>query len=214
MYPPNGPTCRDGGKTTAVYPPKSSKIYGTPCPNSSPSPRLLWHIGTPRLRSAPSPPKYHLFSVKSMYRDIMQAVRLPEHSVLWKLRVPLKVKIFLWYLKKGVTLTKDNLLKRNWKGDSTCCFCSCKETIQHLFFECHVAKFVWGSVRMVFGIQPPSSVTNLLGSWLRSFSVKLRKQLLVGAVALCWAIWLCRNNAVFCQTTPNSYLQVIFRGTF
>ena len=123
-------------------------------------------------------------------------------------------KIFLWYLKKRVTLTKDNLLKRNWKGDSTCCFCSCKETIQHLFFECHVAKFVWGSVRMVFGIQPPSNVTNMLGSWLRSFSVKLRKQLLVGAVALCWAIWLCRNDAIFCRSTPNLYLQVIFRGTF
>jgi len=45
--------------------------------------------------------KHHVFSVKSMYRDIMQAGRLPEHSVLWKLRVPLKVKIFLWYLKKG-----------------------------------------------------------------------------------------------------------------
>ena len=67
---------------------------------------------------------------------------------------------------------------------------------------------------MVFGIQPPSNVTNMLGSWLRSFSVKLRKQLLVGAVALCWAIWLCRNDAIFCRSTPNSYLQVIFRGTF
>ena len=57
--------------------------------------------------------KHHVFSVKSMYRDIMQEGRLPEHSVLWKLRVPLKIKIFLWYLKKGATLTKDNLLKRN-----------------------------------------------------------------------------------------------------
>ena len=67
---------------------------------------------------------------------------------------------------------------------------------------------------MVFGIQPPSNVTNMLGSWLRSFSVKLRKQLLVGAVALCWAIWLCRNDAIFCRSTPNLYLQVIFGGTF
>lgn len=115
---------------------------------------------------------------------------------------------------EGVALTKDNLLKRNWKGDSRCCFCKCNETIQHHFFYCHVAKIVWGSVWMVFGIQPPSSVTNLLGAWLRSFPVKLKRQLLVGAVALCWEIWLCRNDAIFCRTTPNSYLQVIFRGTF
>jgi len=27
-------------------------------------------------------------------------------------KIPLKIKIFLWYLKKGVMLTKDNLIKR------------------------------------------------------------------------------------------------------
>lgn len=133
---------------------------------------------------------------------------------MWKLRIPLKVKIFLWYLRKGVTLTKDNLIKRHWKGDSTCCFCSCKETIRHLFFDCHVAKFVWNSVGLAFGIQAPTSIDNLLGSWLRGFPPKLRKQVLVGMVALCWAIWLNRNDAVFCRKFPNSYLQVIFRGTF
>ena len=73
---------------------------------------------------------------------------------MWKLSVPLKVKIFLWYLQKGVTPTKDNLLKRNWKGDSNCCFCNCNETIQHHLFLLLCCKFVWDSY----------SVTNLLGS--------------------------------------------------
>ena len=27
----------------------------------------------------------------------------------WKLKIPLKIKKFLWYLKRGVILTKDNL---------------------------------------------------------------------------------------------------------
>ncbi|KAL5655443.1 hypothetical protein ACJX0J_034762 [Zea mays] len=31
--------------------------------------------------------------------------------------VPLKIKIFMWYLIRGVVLTKDNLLRRNWHGD-------------------------------------------------------------------------------------------------
>ena len=31
---------------------------------------------------------------------------------------------------------------------------------------------------------------------------------------MCWAIWLCRNDAVFCRTPPNSYLRVIFRGIY
>ena len=52
------------------------------------------------------------FAVKSMYRDLMLTNSLPCNSLVWKIKVPLKIKIFLWYLQKGVTLTKDNLLKR------------------------------------------------------------------------------------------------------
>ena len=49
------------------------------------------------------------------------------------MKVPLKIKIFLWFLKKGVILTKNNLAKRNWNGGKAY-FCSTPETIQHLFF--------------------------------------------------------------------------------
>ena len=115
------------------------------------------------------------FTVKSMYNNLMLTNRLPCESVVWKLKIPLKIKIFLWYLQKGVILTKDNLLKRNWKGGSKCCFCSEDETIQHLFFDCHVAKFVWSAVFFAFGVKALASVSNMLGSWLRGFSMKLRK---------------------------------------
>jgi len=59
-----------------------------------------------------------------------------EHEVssFWKLRLPLKIKVFLWYHKRGVTLTKDNLIKQNRKGDGSC-FCSSAETIQHTLLQ-------------------------------------------------------------------------------
>jgi len=38
------------------------------------------------------------------------------------MKVPLKIKIFLWFLEKGVILTKDNLARRNWNGSKACCF--------------------------------------------------------------------------------------------
>ena len=52
---------------------------------------------------------------------------------------------------KGVLLTKDNLLKRGWKGAS-CSMCGFKETIQHLFFDCHVARFLWNTLFITFNI--------------------------------------------------------------
>ena len=87
--------------------------------------------------------------------------------------------------KKGVTLMKDNLAKRNCQGSIKCCLCSSDKTIQHLFFDCHFASFVWNTVRITFGIQPPISFANLFGSWLHGLSPKLRSQILLGVAALC-----------------------------
>jgi hypothetical protein len=54
------------------------------------------------------------FSVASMYNALI----LPDVSIdktsdnkLWKLKIPLRIKIFGWYLRKGVVLMKDNLAK-------------------------------------------------------------------------------------------------------
>jgi hypothetical protein len=54
------------------------------------------------------------FSVKYMYTDFLN-----EHirfllKYLWKLKVPLKIKVFMWFLRRKVLLTKDNLAKRQW----------------------------------------------------------------------------------------------------
>lgn len=149
-----------------------------------------------------------------MYTEIMQAERTPSMCVAWKLKLPLKIKIFLWYLKKGVILTKDNLAKRRWQGSTKCCFCRSKETVQHLFFDCNLARFIWSTVFFSFGIQPPASVPNMLGSWVRGFPRKIRNQMIIGAAALCWAMWLNRNDVLFKSTITNSFLQVIFRGTY
>jgi hypothetical protein len=129
--------------------------------------------------------KSDIFSVCSLYTSIMQCGVLPSNCRLWNIKVPLKIKVFLWYLWKGVTLTKDNLAKRNWQGSLKCCFCSSIETIQHLFFDCHFAKFIWNTVYLAFGIQPPSSFSDLFGSWLNGTPRKLMSQILLGAAALC-----------------------------
>ena len=60
-----------------------------------------------------------------------------------------------------------------------------------------MAKFVWNTVFFAFGIKPPANVIDMLGSWLKVYSQKLRKKILIGAAAICWAIWLCKNDAVF-----------------
>jgi hypothetical protein len=81
-----------------------------------------------------------VFTVKSMYLDLLDDHTPYLKKYIWKIKVPLKIRIFMWFLHKGVILTKDNLLKRNWNGCSKCCFCDKNETIQHLFFLLPVCK--------------------------------------------------------------------------
>jgi hypothetical protein len=58
-----------------------------------------------------------LFSVNSMYKALITGTRVRSHMVLWKMKIPLRIKIFMWYLKRGVVLTKDNLARWNWNGN-------------------------------------------------------------------------------------------------
>ena len=158
--------------------------------------------------------KNGVFSTQSLYRELMKRERISENNVFWKAKLPLKIKVFLWYLKKGVILTKDNLVKRRWKGDTKCSFCGLEENIQHLFFDCRIARSVWNTLFITFNFQPPKSITHMFRSWIRRFAPRLRNQIIVEIAAMCWVLWLNRNEAVFQNRVTNSYLQVLFRGTF
>jgi hypothetical protein len=135
-------------------------------------------------------------------------------TLIWKLKLPLKIKVFMWYLYKGVILTKDNLARRQWQGDRKCCFYSSNESIQHLLFDCHYVKFMWKIVHVSLNLIPPTSVHNLFTGWLEGINRKLKSQIFVGASAICWVIWLAQNGIAFDKVIAPSYLQVIFRGTY
>ena len=91
--------------------------------------------------------KSGLFMVRSMYLHLINTHTPFGHKEIWKIKVPLKIKIFLWFLQKEVVLTKDNLSRKNWKGSQKCIGCNLDESIQHLFLDCHYARMIW---RMVY----------------------------------------------------------------
>ena len=47
-----------------------------------------------------------IFTVRSMYLHEMNQHAPFRHKLIWKLKIPLKIKIFFWYLQRGVILTK------------------------------------------------------------------------------------------------------------
>ena len=111
--------------------------------------------------------------------------------------------------EKRVVLTKDSLGKSNWQGNKRCEFCAHKETIHHLFFE--YARFIWRVVHFTFGLEIPYSVDHMFGDWLLGVSRKTKELIMTGIAALCWAIFLSRNDLVFEKCFLKTYMQVLYR---
>jgi zinc-binding in reverse transcriptase len=57
---------------------------------------------------------------------------------VWKLKIPLKIKLFIWLALQGKILTKDVLLRRGWSGFTYCVFCTILESFDHIFFTLSV----------------------------------------------------------------------------
>jgi hypothetical protein len=154
------------------------------------------------------------FSVASMYNALIQPdlpIDKNSNNRLWKLKLPLRIKVFGWYLRKGVILIKDNLAKRNWNESRTCVFSHQDETIKHLFFQCRFARSIWSVIQVASILFPPRSIANIFGNWLNEIDNRFKKHIRVGAIAFIWSLWLCRNDKVFNDKT-SSILRSRARG--
>jgi hypothetical protein len=57
--------------------------------------------------------KTGIFSVRSMYLHLLNQHASFYYKFIWKIKIPVKIKIFFWYLQRGIILTKDNLARKN-----------------------------------------------------------------------------------------------------
>ena len=135
------------------------------------------------------------FSVKSMYKRLSSCGADIFFKVLWKEKLPLQIKIWLWLIWHNAIATKDNMRKRKWVGNYTSRFYPENETISHLFFTCPAAVFVWSSVSTALGDFVRSTCFTQYFWWIAK-RFPFRTNLHVVCVAsLCWAIWKLRNRA-------------------
>jgi hypothetical protein len=124
------------------------------------------------------------FRVRSLYLHLLVKQPPFRHKMIWKLKISLNIKIFLWYLRRGIVLTKDNLARKNWKGSQKCCGCNSNEAIKHLFRDRRYAKMVWMIIFYVACLTPPRSISHMFNSCLSNQSKKIRNLMWVGVAAI------------------------------
>jgi hypothetical protein len=111
--------------------------------------------------------------------------------------------------RKGVVLTKDNLIEQNWHGSKKCVFCQDK-TIK-LILSISFRQIYMVSHPSSLNLVPPCSITNIFENWLNKIDDRFKKHIRVGAIVFIWSLWLCRNDKVF-NDKNYSILQVIYRA--
>jgi hypothetical protein len=104
-----------------------------------------------------------IYSSQSLYKIInFRRIKLVHVSATWSLKVPPQVHFFLWLVINNRALTRDNLTKRRKVEDENGLFCLEKETIQHVLFDCVVARQCWRIVLDILGYQVGESMLKLV----------------------------------------------------
>lgn len=136
-----------------------------------------------------------LYSSSSLYAVInFRGVTPVFIPTVWKLVVPPRIHVFLWLLFHNKIMTRDNLNKRNMKKPEECVFCLCKESVQHLFFECIVAKNIWNTLNLFFGRNLGSDFISIASLWVAGKKLDVINSVIA---AVLWALWKHRNSMIF-----------------
>jgi hypothetical protein len=137
-----------------------------------------------------------IYSSQSLYKIInfrggVQPVHTPA---VWKLKIPPRIHFFLWLFTKNKILTRDNVGKRKQTEDNICLFYNEPETIQHLFFDCVVAKQMWVKLSECIEIECGDYFESIAKYWLSH-----KKCIVINlfTFAALWGLWKLRNCLCF-----------------
>lgn len=136
------------------------------------------------------------FIVRSCYKWLQGAPgnSQPEFwKKLWSLKLPGKIKNFLWRVCVGCLPTVVALAGRGVNVETQCPWCHCSpETDLHVSFSCDFARTVWLSAGLQHLVQ--ISVHDMAVDVIReAFSTGTTSQCVLIAMT-CWSIWNRRNK--------------------
>jgi len=149
------------------------------------------------------------YSVRNAYRLCLQelldvsAYKIPGNWVnIWKLKVPPKVKNFMWRIVRNVLPTGMRLRDKRVNCPDNCVLCdSGVETNFHLFFSCPNSSNVWN-------LSPVSAAVMFVTSEVvdcKACIFRILQDLSSGDASLfafiLWSIWKQRNNHVWNNVT-------------
>ena len=151
-----------------------------------------------------------LFSVKSAYklvvavrdnssgrdasssRDVVSDVGQFNWLRIWQLKVPNKVKMFIWRLAHN-SLVRRNIARRGVQLDTICPVCKrLDEDCRHIFFKCKYVKKCWQAMNMEDVRVELMNCQSRMETINKIWEIEKSKQLEV--IVFLWRWWSARNK--------------------
>ena len=137
--------------------------------------------------------KSRRYSPKEGYVHLLDRSEL-EYSwwwkVLWKLKCPIKAKIFCWFLFSNKALTWDVIVKKGREGPRRCPLCKLEdETNFHLGVTCPFTQSVWLNIEEKLRIKNlwnGDSFINCMKNWCLNVEIK---NIIYLPIIVPWFIW-------------------------
>lgn len=140
------------------------------------------------------------YSVKSAFRWLQGqkegVVNEREGQVwkkLWQMKLPPKIKDFIWRAVWGCISTRVQLISRRVEIPAMCPVCNTEdESIVHCLLNCSNAQECWRIAGLGFGI-----VSEGFSEWFFDFWARQNERGRGRALTLCWEIWHARNRVLW-----------------
>ncbi|XP_050217814.1 uncharacterized protein LOC126668671 [Mercurialis annua] len=182
------------------------KILSIPLPYWPYNDKLVWHYHSQGKYTVKSGYYIALNSGYKPYQSLIPQLQKPDWKLLWNLKIPNKIKVFIWKcLHEG--LPTGIALQHRLNYTSSCCFCDQQETLIHMLFTCPRAKQIWfiSPLHYKASVLPSQffyqmwlqTVTDLQELDGDDFYIHLFCYLL-------WNIWKSRNAKIFQQNHLSS----------
>lgn len=161
------------------------------------------------------------FSTRELYLKVDQ---FPSNNglwlVIWKIKLPTKLKLFCWKLLNRILTVRSFLKKRLVGIVDHCSFCDKEEeSLLHLFWSCPNAVEIWVQVQTWWDItlkpcKVDAYVINILNN--RVIKSEFKEMWNIVAILTWWHIWKARNALIFQGTTstPSQVVGIIKRESY
>jgi hypothetical protein len=114
-------------------------------------------------------------------------------------------------MAKGKMPTNEQIKPRHGNSDGNCALCGQVESVNHIFFSCVLASFMWSGIREAYGVQwNPRNISEFLTN-LNQLTPILWQSFWVLFAAQSWVIWLIRNKLSIEKSFPKQPADCFFK---